>query len=103
MASPGQLVGRARFIHKAQGDEHVGLNLVVQLVNAPLPEKGLAGDGEGDGVGNTGLAPAIAAGDGGGVAEGQLRGLLVGLEAGDGHAGDLKSLNLFHSALLYAA
>ena len=29
--------------------------------------------------------------------------VMVALEAGDGHAGDLKPLYLFHSVLLYAA
>jgi len=43
-------------VHKVHGDGHIGLDLVVQLVNAPLPEKGQAGDGKGDGVGNAGLA-----------------------------------------------
>ena len=96
----GEGVGWACLIHEAQADRHVGVDLVVQPVDAPLAEKGLARDGKGDGVGDAGLAYAVAAGDDGPGPEGQLGGLLVGLEARQGHAGDLKLLDFLHNMLL---
>ena len=102
-ADPGQLMVRARLIQKSKGDGDLGLDLVVQLVDAALPEKGEARNRKGDGVGNAGFAQAVAAGDGGLRAEVKNGRRLIALEAGDGHAGDLKPLYLFHSVLLYAA
>ena len=75
-------MGRARAVHKAHGDGYIGLNLVVQPVDAPLPEKGEAGDNEGDGVCDAGLAPAVAAGDYRGISECQVRRLHIGFEPG---------------------
>ena len=96
----GEHMGRARFIHKAHGDGHIGLNLVVQPVDAPLPEKGEAGDYEGDGVCDAGFAPSVAAGDDCRIAEHQVRRLHIGFEPGDGHVGDLKALDFLHVPLL---
>ncbi len=75
----------------------------MEPVKAPLPEKGKSGNGEGDGVRDAGLAPAVAAGDYRGIPEHQVRGLPIGLEPGDGHAGDLKALDFFHDILLSAS
>ena len=49
----------------------------MQSVDPALPEKGEPGDGESDGVGYAGLAAAVAASDDRGIAEGEVRGLLI--------------------------
>ena len=96
-------MGCARLIHEAEGDGDLGLNLVVLLVNTSLPEKGLAGNGEGDSVGDAGLTQAVAAGNDGLGTESKHSGCLIALEAVDGHTGDLKSFDFFHVVLLHAA
>ena len=96
-------MGCARLIHEAEGDGDLGLDLVVQFVDAPLPEKGLAGDGERNGIGDAGLTQAVAAGNDGLGTESKHSGCLIALEAVDGHTGDLKSFDFFHVVLLHAA
>ena len=96
LPGPGQLMAPG-FIHEAQADEYIRARFIVQLVDTALAKEGRAGDGKGDGVCNAGLSPAVTAGDNGGIAKGQLRGVLVGLESGDGHAGDLELFNFFQN------
>ena len=64
-------------------------------VNPALPEEREPGYDEGNGICDAGFAPAVAAGNDGGIAEDQLRGALVGLKARNVHAGDLKLFDLF--------
>ena len=87
----GQFMVLAFPVHKVHRHHQVGIRLAVQPVDPALPEKGEAGDGESDGVGDAGLAAAVAAGDDRGIAEGEVRGLLIALEPGYGHTGDLKN------------
>ena len=86
------------FIRKAHRDLQVRVRLVVQTVNAALPEEGKPCDGERDGVRQTGFAASIAAGHNGRIAERDLGRCFIALEAGDGHAADLKAFDLFHFA-----
>ena len=72
----------------------------MQPVDPALPEKGEPGDGEGDGVGNAGFTPAVAAGDDGGIAKGEMGGLPVTLKPGQGHACDLKTADFFQRNIL---
>ena len=88
----------AGFICKAHCDLQVRICLIVQTVNAALPEKGKPRDGKRDGVRQTGFAAAVAAGDDGGIAERDLHRRFIAFEAGDGHAADLKAFDFFHSA-----
>ena len=94
-AGAGQFMMGTRFIHKAHTDGNVGIALVMQSVNTALPKERKPGHDKGDGIGNAGFSPAIAAGDHGRIAENQIRWPLVGLKAGNAHAGDLKLLDLF--------
>ena len=66
----------------------------MEPVDPTLPEEGEPGHGKGDGVRDAGLAAPIPAGDNSGIAKGQLRGALVGFEAGNRHAGDAELFNL---------
>ena len=97
MPGTGQLVGNARFIQKMHANGHIRLDLVMEPVNAALPKKGQPGNGKGDGVRNAGFPTAIAAGNGGKVSEVQRGRLLIGLEAGDCHVGDLKVIDFFQN------
>ena len=89
-----QLMGRASLIHKAHLNGNIRVVLVVEPVNPTLPEEGEPGHGKGDGVRDAGLAAPIPAGDNSGIAKGQLRGALVGFEAGNRHAGDAELFDL---------
>lgn len=68
---------------------------VNEPVDPTLPEEGESGHGKGDGVRDAGLAAPVPAGDNSGIAKGQLRGSLVGFEAGNGHTDDLKLFDFF--------
>ena len=94
-AGAGQLMVRAGFVHKAHTDGNIGVALVVQAVNTALPKKGQAGDDESDGIGDARFTTAVTSGNDGGISEHQLSGALVGLEAGNVQAGNLKLLDLF--------
>ena len=62
-AGTGQFMVGTRFIHKAHTDGNVGIALVMQPVNAALPKERKPGHDKGDGIGDAGFSPAIAAGD----------------------------------------
>ena len=95
-----QLMGRASLIHKAHLNGNIRVALVVEPVDPTLPEEGESGHGKGDGVRDAGLAAPVPAGDNSGIAKGQLRGALVGFEAGNGHTDDLKLFDFFNRLLL---
>ena len=86
------------IIRKAHRDLQVRVRLVVQPVNAALPEKGKSRDGKRNGVRKAGFAAAVAAGDDGGITERDLHRRFIAFEAGDGHAADVKAFDLFHFA-----
>ena len=86
------------FIRKAHCDLQVRVRLIVQPVNAALPEKGKPRNGKRNGVCQTGFAAAVAAGHNGRVTERDLHRRFIAFEAGDGHAADLKAFDLFHFA-----
>ena len=98
LPAAGQLVCFSGFIHKAHRDLQVRVRLVVQPVNAALPEKGKSCDGKRNRVRQTGFAAAVAAGHNGRVTERDLHRRFIAFEAGDGHAADLKAFDLFHFA-----
>ena len=90
----------AGIIRKAHRDLQVRVRLVVQPVNAALPEKGKSCDSKRNGVRQTGFAAAIAAGHNGRIAERELHRSFIAFEAGDNHAADLKAFDFFHSSSL---
>ena len=98
LPTAGQFVRSAGFVRKAHRDLQVRVRLVVQPVNAALPEKGKSCDGERNGVRKTGFAAAVAAGHNGRITERDLHRSFIAFEAGDGHADDLKAFDLFHFA-----
>ena len=87
-------MGRASLIHKAHLNGNIRVALVVEPVDPTLPEEGESGHGKGDGVRDAGLAAPVPAGDNSGITKGQLRGTLVGFEAGNRHAGDAELFDL---------
>ena len=100
LPTAGQLVRSAGIIRKAHRDLQVRVRLVVQPVNAALAEKGKPRDGKCNGVRQTGFAAAVAAGHNGRIAERDLGRCFIALEAGDGHAADVKAFDFFHSSSL---
>ena len=87
-------MGLSGIIYKTHGNEHIRVFLVVQPVNTPFSKEGESCHSKGDGVRHTGLSPAISAGNNCWIAKGQFCGFLIALEAGNGHASDLKRLDL---------
>ena len=65
----GQLVGHTLLIHEAHLNVYIRIGLVVQPVQSTLSEERKTRDGKSNGVRDAGLAPAIAAGDSGGIAK----------------------------------
>ena len=92
---------RTVFIHKAHTDEQIRIIFAVEPVNTALPEKGQAGDSEGNGVRDAALAAPIAARNDGGIAEGQVGGLTVGLEALHVQCRDPERFEFFHQKLSF--
>ena len=98
LSAAGQFVRFSGFVRKAHRDLQVRVRLIVQPVNAALPEKGKPCDGERNGVRQTGFAAAVAASHNGGIAKRDLFRRFIAFEARNGHAGDLKAFDFFHSA-----
>ena len=98
LPAAGQFMCFSGFVRKAHRDLQVRVRLIVQPVNAALPEKGKPCDGKRNGVRQTGFAAAVAAGHNGGIAKRDLFRRFIAFEARNGHAGDLKAFDFFHSA-----
>ena len=101
LAGAGQLMERTAFIHKAHTDKQIRIILAVEPVNAVLSEERQAGDSEGNGVRDAALAASVAARNDGGIAEGQVGGLTVGLEALHVQCRDPKRFEFFHQKLSF--
>ena len=82
-------------------DYVVRIILAVEPVNAVLSEEGQAGNSKGDGVRDAALAASVAARNDGGIAEGQVGGLTVGLEALHVQCRDPKRFEFFHQKLSF--
>ena len=98
LPAAGQFVRSAGIIRKAHRDLQVRVRLVVQPVNAALPEKGKSRNGKRDRVRQTGFAATVAAGDDGWIAKRDLHRRFIAFEARNSHAADLKAFDLFHFA-----
>lgn len=92
---------RAVLVHKPQPDRQFHLlfhGVIVKPVDAALPEKGKAGDREGDRVGKGGFALAISTGDDRRIAENKGGRLQVVLKSGECQLRNVELLYFFHSA-----
>ena len=101
LTGAGQLMERPVFIHKLHADEQIRIILAVEPVNAVLSEEGQTGNSKGNGVRNAALAASVAARNDGGIAEGQVGGLTVGLEALHVQCRDPKRFEFFHQKLSF--
>ena len=101
LTGAGQLMERPIFIHKAHADEQIRIILIVETVNAALSEEGQTGNSKGDGVRDAALAASVAARNDGGIAEGQVGGLTVGLEALHVQCRDPERFEFFHQKLSF--
>ena len=101
LTGAGQLMERSVFIHKPHADKQIRIILIVEPVNAALSEKGQAGDSKSDGVRDAALAASVAAHNDGGIAEGQIGGLTVGLETLHVQGCDPERFEFFHQKLSF--
>ena len=101
LTGAGQFMERSVFIHKPHADKQIRIILAVEPVNAVLSEEGQTGNSKGDGVRDAALAASVAARNDGGIAEGQVGGLTVGLEALHVQCRDPERFEFFHQKLSF--